>query len=81
MFKEYQDALPEDEVSIGSVTFHYIVKLLMMCGESKAALSTDHIKLCHGKNFFDHMLDRIGKMDLNGSSFIDIIGFSRSLKK
>ena len=27
------------------------------------------------------MLDRIGKMDLNGTSFIDIFGLSKTLKK
>ena len=35
LFKEYQDALPEDEDSIGFSTFHDIVKLLKMRGESK----------------------------------------------
>ena len=52
-----------------------------MRGESKSGLSTYYIKLCHGKNVFDHMLDRIGEMDLNGSSSIEIIGFIKTLKK
>ena len=52
-----------------------------MCGESKYVLSTYCIKLCHGKNIFDHMLDRIGKMDLNGSFSINIIGFRKLLNK
>ena len=80
-FKEYQDALPKDEGSIVFETFRYIVTLLKMRGELKYGLSKYHIKFCHGKNVFDHMLDRIGLMDLNGSSSIDIIGFIKSLKK
>ena len=52
-----------------------------MRSESKAILSTYYIKFCHGKNVFDHTLDTIGQMDLNGSSPIDIIGFIKSLKK
>ena len=60
--------------------FYDIVKLLTMRGESKSGLSTYYIKFYHGKNFFDHMLDRIGQIDLNGSSSIDIIGFRKSPK-
>ena len=30
---------------------------------------------------FDHILDRIGQMDLNCSSSIDIIGFRKPLKE
>ena len=52
-----------------------------MHGESKAEFSTYHIKFLHGKNIFDHILDRIGKIDLNGSSSIDILGFIKTLKK
>ena len=52
-----------------------------MRGESKSGLSTYYIKFCHGKNLFDHILDRIGQMDLNGSSSMDIIDFRKSLKK
>ena len=52
-----------------------------MYGESKARLSTYYKKFRHRKNVFDHMLDRIGQMDLNGSSSINIIGFSKSPKK
>ena len=55
--------------------------MLTMRSESKAILSTYYIKFCHGKNVFDHMLDTIVQMDLNGSSPIDIIGFIKSLKK
>ena len=40
VFQEYKDALPEDEDSIGFPTFHDIVKLLNLRGESKAGLST-----------------------------------------
>ena len=69
------------KVQIVFTTFHDIVKLLTMCGESKSGLSKYYIKFCHGKNFFDHILDRIGQMDFNGSSFINIIVFSKSLKK
>ena len=80
-FKEYHDAPPEDEGSIGFTNFHDIVKLLTMRGESKYGLYTYYIEFCHGKNVFDHMLYRIGKMDLDGSSSIYIIGFIKSLKK
>ena len=52
-----------------------------MCGESKSGLSTYYINFCRDNNIFDHMLDRIGQMYLNGGSFIDIISFSKSLKK
>ena len=52
-----------------------------MRGESKSGFSTYSIKLRHGKNVFDHVLGRIGQMDLNGRSYIDIIGFIKSLKK
>ena len=57
--------------------FHDIVKLLTMRGESKAGLSTYYIKLYHGKNVFDTMLDRIGEMDLNDNFPINIIGFRK----
>ena len=40
LFKVYQDALPEDLRSIGFSTFHDIVKLLTISGESNAVLST-----------------------------------------
>ena len=40
LFKEYQDALPENEGSIGFSTFHDIVKLLNLRGESKSGLCT-----------------------------------------
>ena len=66
---------------MGFSTFHDIVKLLTMCGESKSGLSTYYIKFHHGKIIFDHMLDRIGQMYLNGISSINIIGFRKSLKK
>ena len=52
-----------------------------MPGDSRSGLSRYYIKSRHGKNVFDHMLDNIVKMDLNGSSSIDIIGFIRSMKK
>ena len=81
LFKEYNDALPEDKGLIGFPTFDYIVKLLTLRGKSKAGFSTYYIKFCHGKKVFDHMLDSIGQMDLNGISSIDIIGFRISLKK
>ena len=68
LFKVYQNALPEYEVSIGFTTFQYIVKMLTMCGELKAVLSTYYKKLNYGKSVFDHMLDMIGQMDLNSSS-------------
>ena len=48
-----------------------------MRGESKAGLSTYYIKLYHGKNVFDTMLDRIGEMDLNDNFPINIIGFRK----
>ena len=67
MFKEYQDAIPEDKVSIGFANFNYIFKLLTMRGESESGLSTYYIKFRHGKNFFDNLIDRIGQIDLNGS--------------
>ena len=79
--KEYQYALPEEEGSIVFTTFNDIVKILTVCGESKSGLSTYYIKFCHDNNVFGHILDRIGKIDLNGSYFIDIIGFRKSLKK
>ena len=50
-------------------------------GESKSGLSTYYIKFCHGKNVFDHILDRIGQMDSNESSSVYIICFIKSLKK
>ena len=81
LFKEYQDTLPEDECSIGFDTFHDIVKLLTMRGESKSGLSAYYIKLGHGRNVFDHILDRIVQWSLNGISSINSIGFSKSLKK
>ena len=49
----------------------------MMRGDSKSGLCTYNIKLHHGKNVFDHVLGRIGQMDLNGRSYIDIIGFRK----
>ena len=50
LFKEYHDSLPEEEDSIGYATFHYIVKMLTMRGESKAGLSTYYIILCQVTN-------------------------------
>ena len=61
--------------------FHDILKLLTIHGESKSRLSTYYIKLCHDKNVFDDMIGRIGEMNLNGSSSIDIIGFIKTLRK
>ena len=55
--------------------------MLIIRGESKSGLSTYYIKFRHGKNVFDPMLDRIVKIDLNGSSSIDIFGLSKTLKK
>ena len=52
-----------------------------MRGESKSGLSTYYIKSRHGENAFDAMLDRIGEMDLNGSSSIAIVGFIKTLNK
>ena len=80
LFKEYQDAVPEEEGSTEFATFHDIVNLLTVRGESKVGLSTYYINLCHGKSF-DHILDRIGQMDLNGISSIETIDFSKSLKE
>ena len=51
-FKEYHDSLPEEEDSIGYATFHYIVKMLTMRGDSKAGFSTYYIKLCQVTNVF-----------------------------
>ena len=60
LFKEYKDALPEEEGSTGFLTFCNIVKLLTLRGESKSGLSTYYKTFRHGKNvFFNHMLDRI----------------------
>ena len=53
----------------------------MMHGESKSGLSTYYIKFRHGNDVFDHIVDRIGEMDLNGSSSIEILGFRKTLKK
>ena len=52
---------------------------MMMCGESKSGLSTYYIKFRHGKNYLDETLDRVGEMDLNGISSIDIIGFIKTM--
>ena len=52
-----------------------------MRGESKDGLSTYYMKFRHEKNVFDHMHDRIVQMDLNGSSYIKIIGIRNSLEK
>ena len=52
-----------------------------MHGESKSEFSTYHIKCFHVKNIFDDMLDRIGKIDLNGSTSIEIVGFRKTLEK
>ena len=52
-----------------------------MRGESKAGLSTYYIKLYHGKNVFDTMLDRIGEMDLNENFPINIIGFRKKKRR
>ena len=81
LFKGYKDTLPEDKFSIGFPTFCDIFKLLTLHGESKSGLSIYYIKYRGGKTVFDHMLDRIGKMDLNGSYSIDILGFRISLNK
>ena len=53
----------------------------MVCGESKSGLYTYYIKLYNGNNVYDAILDRIGEIDLNGSSSINIIGFRKTLKK
>ena len=79
--KEYQDSLPEGKGSARFGIFNDIIKLLTMHGESKYGLYTYNINFLFGKNVFDAMLDRIGEMDLNGSSFINIIGFRKKLKK
>ena len=81
LFKEYQYSLPKDEGSIGFDTFHYIVKLLMMCDESKSGLCTYYIKFYHENDFFYCMIDRIGQIDLNCIYIINIIGFSKPLNK
>ena len=81
LFKEYQYELPENEGSIGFPTFHDIVKLLTLRGDSKYGLSTYYIKIFHVKNVFDHIIDRIGQIDLNGSSSINIIGFRKQRNK
>ena len=52
-----------------------------MRGESKSGFSTYYIKLCCSRNVFDAMLDRIGEMNLNVSSSIDVIDFRTTLKK
>ena len=52
-----------------------------MCGDSKSGFSIYYITFHHGNNVFDRILDRIGKIDLNDSSSIRIIGFIKSLKK
>ena len=52
-----------------------------MLGKSKSGFSTYYIKFCNGQNVFDHMLHRIVQIDLNTSSPINIIGFSKSLKR
>ena len=51
LFTDYQDALPEEEGSTEFATFHDIVNLLTVRGESKVGLSTYYIKFCHGKSF------------------------------
>ena len=81
LFKEYQYALPENEGSIGFPTLHDIVKLLTFHSESKSGLSIYFMKFRLGKNVFDHIVDRIGQMDLNSSSSIEVIGSSKSVKK
>ena len=81
MFKEHQDSLPEIICSIGFPTFHDIVKLPRMLVESKYVLSAYYIKFSHGKNIFDHMLDRIGQIYINYSSSIPIIGLRKTLNK
>ena len=81
MFKGYQYALPEDKGSIRFKNCHDIVKLLNLGCESKSGLSIYYIKPCLGKNIFDHMFDRIGQMNINGISYINMIGFSKSFKK
>ena len=51
LFKEYQDALPENECSIGFPNFHDIVKLLTLRGESKSGLSTYYINSVMARMF------------------------------
>ena len=58
LFKEYKDALPEDEGSVGFGIFNDIVKLMRMCGESKSGFTVYYIKFYHDKNFL--MLCLIG---------------------
>ena len=53
----------------------------MIFDESKSGSSTYYIKFHHGKNVFDHILDMIVKMYLNGSSSIGIFGLRKALKK
>ena len=66
LFKEYQDALLENEGSIGFLNFHDIVNLLTLSGESKSGLSTYYIKFRRENNVFDRILDRIGQMEGGG---------------
>ena len=81
MFKEYQDSRPENKVSVSFPTFHNTVKLLEIRGDSKDGFSTYYIKFRHSKNVFDHMLDGIEKMDLNGRYSIDIFGLRKIMNK
>ena len=52
---------------------------MTICGESKSGLSTYYVNLRHVKNIFGHIIDRIGKMDLNDCSPIGIFGLSKTL--
>ena len=40
MFNTYKDSLSVVEEPVGQLMFHYIVKLLKICGDSKTGLST-----------------------------------------
>ena len=81
MSKTYRDALPEGGDPVKEPTFNYIVKLLTMCGESKAGLYTYYIKFLHGKTVFSTMLDRIVEMEINVNSYTDIISSIKILKE
>ena len=79
--KTYRGVLLEDEDPVGEPTFNDIVNLLKMCGDSKSGLSTYYIKFQPGKTVFDAILDRIGEMELNDSSYTEIICSRKTLKK
>ena len=57
------------------------MKLPTMLGESKSGLSTYYIKFRHENTVFHAILDRIGEMKLNYSSYTDIIVYRKKMKK